>query len=127
MSLPPDYYDEVVAVYIRMINQDSPQAAEIIQQIHSAYGSRAALRATLILTILKMEAQQDHPIPDSSRYTYYMFREYPEALPLLEKAVKCWRHDRSIWVADRENRTKGNLPDARASLPPPDLPPSLDE
>jgi len=101
-------YREVVATYIRVLRQDSVEAADAIEQILSLCGARAALRATLVMTILKMEVQQHQAISDISVHAY-MLRDNPEALPLLEIAISCWLRDRGIRDAEFDIEHKDDL------------------
>lgn len=82
----PDLYEDVVVLYIRVIKQDSMVAGAAIEQIHAIFGARAALRATLVITLLKMEAKENYYVPDLSIYDYIM-EDYLEALLLLEEAI----------------------------------------
>ena len=82
----PDLYEDIAEVYIRMIEHDSLEAGAAIEQIHSTFGARAALRATLVITLLKMEVKENYHIPDLSIYGYIM-EDYPEAVLLLEQAI----------------------------------------
>jgi hypothetical protein len=84
-------YDDVVTVYLSMFKQDSPEAAAAIEEILSICGSRAALRATLVITLLKMEVQKNHSVENISIQTH-LIKDFPEALPLLERAITCWVH-----------------------------------
>ncbi len=86
--LTPLEREDVVLVYVDLISQDSPQAAAAVLQISAAFGAPAALRAALILTIFRMELKHSHWIPDVSVYDY-LFKDYAEALPLLEYALGC--------------------------------------
>ncbi len=79
-------YNDVVATYIHMIKRDSPEAAGTVEQILAVYGPRAALRATLVLTLLKMEAQKNHAVGDIDAQTH-LIKEFPAALPLLNRAI----------------------------------------
>src|SRR5450432_10543 len=88
MEAPLDSYADVVLVYISLISQESPQAGAAIEQIQTSVGNRAALRAALIITVLRMEVRQNHWIPDMSVYAY-LIEDYPGAVPLLEYAVGC--------------------------------------
>ena len=81
-------YEGVVLVYIRLVRQDSPQAAAAIEQIHATIGAQAALYAALIITIFRMELKQNLWIPDMSVYAY-LICDYPQAVPLLEYAIGC--------------------------------------
>lgn len=86
MNPAPDLYEDVAVVYIRVIKRDSPEAGAAIEQIHSIFGARAALRATLVITMLKMEAKENYYVPDLSIYGYIM-EDYPEAILLLNEAI----------------------------------------
>ncbi len=85
MSVPPEY-DDVVDLYIRLISLDSRAAADAIEQIRITCDARAALRATLAITLIKTEAQRHQPIPDADAYAYLLI-DYPQALPLLNQAI----------------------------------------
>ncbi len=86
MEAGPGSYDDVVATYIRVVRRESPEAAGTIEQIHAVYGSRAALRATLVLTLLKMEVQKNHTVGNVDVQTH-LIKEFPAALPLLNRAI----------------------------------------
>ena len=79
-------YDDVVSTYIRVLEHDSPEAAAAIAQIISIYGSRAALRATLVITLLKMEVEKNHSV-ENHDVEIELISDFPEALPLLERAI----------------------------------------
>jgi hypothetical protein len=87
-----DVYDDVVSTYISVIKQDSLEAAAAVEEILVSYGSRAALRATLVMTLLKAEAQNNHSVENLS-VRRELLNDFPEALPLLERAVACWLLD----------------------------------
>lgn len=93
MEPDSELYEDVVRVYIQVIRHDSPQAAAIVESIQSLSGWRAALRATHILTLLKLEIKQHRYFPDLTMYAH-IFNAYPEALSLLEEAIhhclKAW-------------------------------------
>ena len=88
MEPASDMYEDVARVYIQVIRQDSPEAATAVEEIQIRAGSRAALRATHILTMLKMEIKQNRYMPNLSMYSYIL-NDYPDALPLLEHAIDC--------------------------------------
>ena len=88
MNTTSDRYEDVARTYIRVIKRDSLAAGTAIEQIHIAYGGRAALRATLTLTLLKMSVKEHYRIPDLSIYGD-ITKAYPEALPLLRHAIIC--------------------------------------
>ena len=83
----PDY-DDVVTTYIRVIKRDSTEAAAALEKIRSVCGARAALRATLVVTLLKIEKQKGHGIADIHVHNY-LIKDYPPAQPLLEYALRC--------------------------------------
>lgn len=124
MSPTPDY-DEVVSLYIRVIRGDSPGAADAIEQIRITCGARAALRATLAMTLVKIEDQRHHPIPDFSRFGY-MLVDYPQALPLLEQAIQYWVKDRHLREVSLGLRPKGAVTDSETAGAEP-TPPTLED
>ena len=97
MESDADIYSDVVSTYVRVIKQDSPEAADVVEAIRSASGSRAALRATLVITLMKMEAQRNHSLKDI-RIERELLGAFPAALPLLDRAVAYWLRD---WEAAR--------------------------
>ena len=86
MKSGSDLYEDVAQAYIRLVEHDCPDAATAIHQIQFTVGSHAALRAALIITLLKMEVQQNCYLPNLSIYAY-LFQDYPEALGMLEQAI----------------------------------------
>ena len=86
MQPVPDVYADVLLTYLQVIKQDSVEAAAAIQEIWAGYGSRAALRATLVVTLLKMEIQQKRYLTDSSIQSSLLI-DYPKAVHLLERAI----------------------------------------
>lgn len=97
-----DPYEDVVTFYINLVRLDSPQAAGAIEQIHATVGSQAALRAALIITVIRMELRQKLWIPDKGVYTY-LIEDYPEAAALLEYAIGCCM---KVWGIDRHEVTQ---------------------
>jgi hypothetical protein len=83
-----DPYEDIVPFYINLIRLDSPQAAAAIEQISATVGTQAALRAALIITVIRMELRQNRWIPDKGVYSY-LIQDYPEATGLLEVAIGC--------------------------------------
>lgn len=83
-----DSYEETALVYIRLVRKESEEASAAIEQIHAQFGSHAALRAALIITLLRMEVKQNHWTPNLSVYAY-LFGDYPAALPLIYHAMTC--------------------------------------
>ena len=79
-------YDDVVSTYIHVLEHDSPEAAAVIAQILAIHGSRAALRATLVITLLKMEVEKNHSV-ENLDVQMHLIKDFPEALPLLERAI----------------------------------------
>ncbi len=88
MQTASDLYEDVAAVYIRLVQQISDEAAATIEQIRAIFGAQAALRAALIISILKMEVQQNHWLPNLGLYTH-LLEDYPDALPLAKYAITC--------------------------------------
>lgn len=81
-----DLYEDAARVYIRLVEFDSPDAGAALQDIHSTLGARPALRAALIIQLLRMEVLQGstpHQIPFYS----YLLKDYPEVVPLLQQAI----------------------------------------
>ncbi len=99
MEATSGLYDDVVSTYVRVIKQDSPEAAAAIEEILAICGTRAALRATLVITLLKMEVQKNHSVEDISIHRY-VIKDYPEARALLERAITCWVQAWSIRQAE---------------------------
>ena len=60
----------------------------VIEEIRSVCGVRAALRAMLVLTLVKTEFHESPSIPSISTYSA-LIREFPDARLLLEGAVSC--------------------------------------
>ncbi len=88
MTAASDLYEDVVLVYVRLIRPVSEAAAGAIEQIHADFGSHAALRAALIITVMKMEVQQNDWLPDISLYGD-LLADYPDALELTKYAIAC--------------------------------------
>ena len=83
-----DLYEDVAQVYARLVEHECPDAATAIRQIHSTAGSHAALRAALVIKLLKMEIQQNHYLPNLRIYAY-LFEDYSAVAGLLEQAIGC--------------------------------------
>jgi hypothetical protein len=105
MKTASDPFEDAALVYIRLVERISREAAADIEQIRAEFGSHAALRAALIIMILKMEVQQNQWVPHFSLYTH-LIGDYPEALPLAKRAMqRCldtWMvasEPDDIWVA----------------------------
>ena len=88
MEPASDLYEEVALAYIRLVRLESEDAAAAIEQIHTEFGSHAALRAALIIRLVKVEVQQNHWIPKIGVYTH-LLEDYPGALPLAKHAMDC--------------------------------------
>ncbi len=88
METASDLYEDVALVYTRLIRQDSQTAADAIEQINLIFGAHAALRAALIITIMKMEVQQNDWIPNINLYGD-LLADYPDALELTKYAITC--------------------------------------
>lgn len=80
--------EDATLVYIRLVRQESQEAATAIEKIYVAFGSHAALRAAVMITILKMEIQQNHWLPYFDLYTH-LFEGCPDAVPLTKYAAVC--------------------------------------
>ncbi len=96
MNRVPDLYEDAAQVYFRLVEQDCPDTAAAIHQIYFMAGAQMALRAALVMRVLKIEAQQNHYFPNLGSYAY-LFEYFPEVLGLLEQTVaSClagWRMD----------------------------------
>ena len=88
METAADLYEDAALIYTRLVRKESQEAAGAISLIHAAFGSHAALRAALIITIMKMEVQENHWVPGINLYAY-LLAEYPGALPLTAYAMTC--------------------------------------
>ena len=86
MDLTPDRYIDVVNTYIDVIRRDSAEAAEAISAILANFGLATALRATLVITLVKIEVQKNRAVEDVSVHAY-LVKDFPEAWPLLEQAI----------------------------------------
>jgi len=86
MEPASDQYAEVVSTYIEMIRRDSGEAAAAIEMILARFGARATLRATLVITLIKMEVQKNRAIEDISAHSY-LVKDFPKAWPLLQQAI----------------------------------------
>jgi len=109
--------DDVALVYIRSVRRENSDAAAVLEQIYNHISSHAALRAALIVTLLKQEIQHYHSIPAIGMYTY-LLKDSPEALPLLEDAItlclESWgipQTDKSGW--EKWQRTSETPSDER--------------
>lgn len=94
-----DLYEDTALVYTRLIRQENQEAAGAIELIHSAFGSHAALRAALIITIMKIEVQQNHWIPNIGLYAA-LLEDYPDALPLTKYAMTGCLHTWAVPVVE---------------------------
>lgn len=100
MERVPALYKDIANLYTHIIKQDSPEAGAAIEQIHAIFGARAALRATLVLTLLKMEVKENYHA-SAIRIYGCIFDEYPEAVQLLDQAIM---HCQCAWgVTDKEH------------------------
>jgi hypothetical protein len=86
MDTASDPYEDVAFVYIRLVILESREAAGVIMRIYTAFGSRAALRAALIITLMKIEIHQNHWVPYIGLYLH-LLDDYPDALPLAKYAM----------------------------------------
>jgi hypothetical protein len=78
--------DDVTQVYIRLVRKESQDAAAVLEQIQTRFGAPAALRAALIITLLKQEIHHFHDLPSIEKYTH-LLKDYTEAIPLLNEAI----------------------------------------
>ena len=101
METPVDPYEDVALVYARLVRRESQEAANAVEQIHAQFGSRAALRAALIITIFIEEIQHHHLIPDIRMYIY-LFKDYEDAIPVLRDAIT--RYLESERMPERDKR-----------------------
>ena len=117
MESGPDL-NEVVTTYIEVIKQDSPEAAAAIEEILVICGLRAALRATLVVTLSKMEYLENHAIQNVSSRSD-LIQEFPEARPVLERALTscllAWETAR-MGVVDQANATHTRMNGKAAAL-----------
>lgn len=88
METVGDPYEDVALVYTGRVRRESQDAAIVIEQIHDAFGSHAALRAALIITILKMDVQQNHWMPYYGLYAH-LLEDCPDAGQLTMYAAVC--------------------------------------
>ena len=88
MENPSDLYEDAALAYTRLVRQESQEAADAIEHIRADFGTHAALRAALIIRLLKMEVQQNHWIPGIGLYAQ-LLADYPDALPLTKYAMTC--------------------------------------
>ncbi len=74
--------------YVDIVRNDSPQAAAALERLLDAAGTAALLRATYILSLLKMEVVQNCFMPDLKSYRY-MIQEFDDAhTALFEQAIE---------------------------------------
>ena len=81
-----DVYEEIAQLYTRVIKRDSLGAGKAIEQIWVTFDARAALRAGLIILLLKLDVKEKYQIPNGSLYAAVL-QDYPDALPLLQDAI----------------------------------------
>jgi hypothetical protein len=86
METASDQYEDAAFVYTRLVGRESREAAAAIAKIQAAFGSHAALRAALIITLMKIEVQQNHWIPYLGLYLH-LLEDYPDAIPLAKYAM----------------------------------------
>ncbi len=102
MKSASDSHDDIVSAYIQVIKLESQEASTAIEEIRSLCGVRAALRATLVLTLVKKEFHENRSIPGVGAHNY-LIKEFPEAHPLLEFALACCLR---AWEAARNERLR---------------------
>jgi hypothetical protein len=88
MKIASDPCKEVAFVYTQLVRKESVAAAEAIEHICADFGAHAGLRTALIITLLKMEVQQNHWVPGIGLYAH-LLADYPDALPLAKFAMLC--------------------------------------
>ncbi len=89
MNTASTIYDDLVLCYCGLVRQVSPKAADVIEQIDADFGSQAALRTALIITILKTEVQTNDWIPSIDLYDD-LLEDFPATMPLAKRAMTCW-------------------------------------
>jgi hypothetical protein len=104
--------EDATLVYIRLVRKDSPEAAAIIEKIYVAFGSHAALRAAVMITILKVEIQQNHWLPYFDLYTH-LFEDCPDAVPLTKYAAACCLQQWAVAGVELATKGWGELATAR--------------
>lgn len=115
METTSDLYEDAALVYTRLVRQESQKAADAIELIHAEVGSHAALRAALIITIMKMEVQHNHWIPGIGLYEH-LLEDYPAALQLMTYAMTCCLREWTVPVVEAPEWVA--LPIARAETKP---------
>ncbi|MEO8395452.1 MAG: hypothetical protein ABI700_20835 [Chloroflexota bacterium] len=88
MKTVTDPFEAAALIYIRLVRRESHEAAAAVEKIQATFGARAALRAALILTILKTEVEQNQWIPGIGLY-FDLLADYPDALSLTKLAMRC--------------------------------------
>lgn len=86
MESASDPNEDVALAYLRLVQLESPDAADIIKQIRVRFGTPAALRAALTITLLSEEVRYSQAMPDIRMYTS-LLKDYRDAIPLLERAI----------------------------------------
>jgi hypothetical protein len=89
LEIASDPYEDAALIYIRLVRKESQEAADTLDQIYADFGSHAALRAALILTIVQIEVQENHWLPNIGLYVN-LLADYPDALPLTKHAMRCY-------------------------------------
>jgi hypothetical protein len=88
LKIAADPYEDVALIYTRLVRKESAEAAAAVEQIQATFGTHAALRVALIITIVKIEVHQNHWVPNIGLYTH-LLADYPDALPLMQYALTC--------------------------------------
>ena len=101
MTIPSDRYEDATFVYTRLVRQESRSAAAAIERILAEFGAHAALRAALIITIMKMEVRQNHWLPSIKLFND-LLQDYPEALPLTKYAITCCLQQWAVPIVETE-------------------------
>jgi hypothetical protein len=83
-----DSSENVALLYIRSVRRESQEAAAAIERIRTDFGAHAAIRAALIITLLRIEVRENHWLPSMGHYAH-LLADYPDALPLTTHAMRC--------------------------------------
>nr|AUN37630.1 hypothetical protein [uncultured bacterium] len=78
--------NDVALVYIRLVRKESDDAADVLEQVLRHFGASAALRAALVLILLKHEIRHFHSPDEIDGYTH-LIEEFPEVMPFLTEAI----------------------------------------
>jgi len=99
MEAVVDPYEAIALTYTRLVRKDSAEAGDALDRIRTDFGAHAALRAALLITLLKVEVQQNHWLPSLGLYAH-LLEGYPDALPLTRYAMTCCLKSWAIPIVD---------------------------